>query len=229
MPDRRNPFKGREELIDEPFGVAAQVAQDARLGDQDGIDGQAQLGGDRLGRCPIDDLPPERLPGGRPELGLDQRPAGDAGRTRRAPGPSGGSGRWPGPPVDRAPSRDPAGGSSEARTRRDRQDWRRQLIGDRPQPGPERPGAPIVPEPRDLADDDPENLLREVLRVLSETPWRRSQALISGDIEVNQPSPRDGIRPIVQPFQQRGGRLGPWGLPRTLRILALASCSERRP
>ena len=29
MPAGDNPFKGREELIDEPFGIAAQVAQDA--------------------------------------------------------------------------------------------------------------------------------------------------------------------------------------------------------
>ena len=45
MPTGANPFKGREESIDEPLGIAAQVAQDARLGDQDGVDGKTQLGG----------------------------------------------------------------------------------------------------------------------------------------------------------------------------------------
>ena len=48
------------------------MAQDARLGDQDGIDGQAQLGGDVFGGNPIDDVPAESLPGGRLEVGLDQ-------------------------------------------------------------------------------------------------------------------------------------------------------------
>ena len=47
-----NPFKRREELIDEPLGIAAQVAQDARLGDQDGVDCQAQLGGNGLWPTP---------------------------------------------------------------------------------------------------------------------------------------------------------------------------------
>ena len=32
MPERRNPFKGREESIDEPFGIAAQVADVSAMG-----------------------------------------------------------------------------------------------------------------------------------------------------------------------------------------------------
>ena len=44
------PFKGSEKLIDEPGGALPQVAQDARLGDENGVDSQTQLDGDGVWR-----------------------------------------------------------------------------------------------------------------------------------------------------------------------------------
>src|SRR5271165_4215215 len=67
-----NPFKSREKLINEPLGAAAQVAQDARLGDQNGVDRYSQLGGDCLRGCLVNHLPSEGPPGGGLEVGLDQ-------------------------------------------------------------------------------------------------------------------------------------------------------------
>ena len=65
-----------------------------------------------------------------------------------------------------------------------------------------------MPELRNLADDDPEDLLREVLRILGRDALATEPGVDQRSIEVNQPLPRDGIRAIVQPLQQRGGRLG---------------------
>ena len=53
-----------------------------------------------------------------------------------------------------------------------------------------------------------EDLLREILRVVGRDALATEPRVDQGRIEVNQPLPRDGIRPIVQPLQQRGGRLG---------------------
>src|SRR4051812_30603308 len=63
-------------------------------------------------------------------------------------------------------------------------------------------------ELRNLADDDLEDLLREVLRILGRDALATEPGVDQGSIEVNQPLPRDGIQAIVQPLEQRGGRLG---------------------
>ncbi len=55
-----------------PWARARKWLRTARLGDQDGIDRQAQFGGNRLRRGTIEHLPPEGLPRGRPEVGFDQ-------------------------------------------------------------------------------------------------------------------------------------------------------------
>ena len=65
-------FKRPADSVDEPLGISPQVAKGARLGNQDGIDRDAQLGGNCLSRSPVDHVPPERPPGGGPEVGLDQ-------------------------------------------------------------------------------------------------------------------------------------------------------------
>ena len=43
-----------------------------------------------------------------------------------------------------------------------------------------------------------------------------------GGIKINQPSPRDGVRSIVQPLQQRGGRLGHGEFSRRWRAAGIA-------
>ena len=123
-----NPFRGREKLIDEPVGIAAQVAQDTGLGDQDGVDRHAQLGGHGPGRHPVDDLPPECLPGGRLELGLDQlqQALQDVLVVLPIPAAAQVAGRVFQLVEHRR--RYQASRSPRSRKRRDRQDWRRQLM-----------------------------------------------------------------------------------------------------
>ena len=74
------------------------------------------------------------------------------------------------------------------------------------------PTRPLCRNRDDLADDDLEDLLREILRVLGRDAVATQPGVDQGRIEVNQPSPRDGIRPIVQPLQQAWRTSRPWDL-----------------
>src|SRR5262245_52732700 len=81
---------------------------------------------------------------------------------------------------------------------------------------------------RNLADDDPEYLLREVLRVLSRDALPTKPRVDQRRIEINRPLPRDGIRTIMQPLQQIGSRLGHGAVLPTDRSLSIARGNRAR-
>jgi hypothetical protein len=58
-----------------------------------------------------------------------------------------------------------------------------------------------VPKLRDFADDDPKDLLREVVRVFGRDALTTEPRVDQGGIEINQALPRDGVRTIVEPLQ----------------------------
>src|SRR5215470_321614 len=72
MAARRTIFQRKPEppSIEESLAFLAQGGEDARLGDEDGVDGQAQLGGGLVGGGPFQGDPAEGGPGGR----LEARP-----------------------------------------------------------------------------------------------------------------------------------------------------------
>jgi hypothetical protein len=50
-------------------------------------------------------------------------------------------------------------------------------------------------------DDDPKDLLREVVRVFGRDALTTEPRVDQGGIDINQALPRDGVRTIVQPLQ----------------------------
>jgi hypothetical protein len=157
-------FHKNERLIDEPISFATQAAEDTRLGNQHGVDGHSQLGGHGPGRHPVDNLPSERAPGGRLELGLDQlqQSIQHVSVVLLIPAPAQVARRVFQLIEQRAEIRRAERlGAKPARP----QGLAEAIDGDRAQPGPERSGSPVMLEPRDLADDDSKNILCEILGI----------------------------------------------------------------
>jgi hypothetical protein len=73
MPPDGESFQknGGAPLIEQTLNLLAQPAQNARLGDEDGVDGQAQLGRHLFGRGFVEHDAAERPPGDGPKLRLD--------------------------------------------------------------------------------------------------------------------------------------------------------------
>lgn len=71
--------RGVTSSVDEALTFGPKSAEDARFGDEDGVDGQAQLGSDGIGRNAFQGDALEGAPGAVRELGFDllQQPLGD--------------------------------------------------------------------------------------------------------------------------------------------------------
>ena len=71
--ERLNPGRKSEKCLGrQAVDLTAETAEDARLGGVDGVQAQPERFGDLGGRVAVEDLEPERLPGGGGELRLDE-------------------------------------------------------------------------------------------------------------------------------------------------------------
>jgi hypothetical protein len=64
-----------------------------------------------------------------------------------------------------------------------------------------------VVEARQLAHDNSEHFLHEVIDVLGRHAVPPEPGLNEGRVKIHQPLPRFGIGPVTQSFEETGGRL----------------------